>query len=89
MSCLRYLVRLRKVGVEIIFSVLLADSVDSAVEGVTHLYSVLNYLFIQGRQGARHTRCILGSTCEVYLQAEGVFAAAIYFGRGVKLGMNL
>ena len=85
---LRNLIRLRKVWIEIVLSVLLAYAVYSAVKRMSHLYSVLNNLFVERRQSARHTHAYR-TNLRIYLKSKGIFAAAIYFCSCIQLSMNL
>ncbi len=82
------LVGLGQVGVEIVLPVRLADGVDGAVCGVAHADGVLHHLFVEGGEAPRHPGAV-GAAVGVHLRAEGVLAAAIDFGFGGKLGVDL
>ncbi len=85
---MRDLIRLWKIGIKVIFTVHLADVIDAAMQSVAHAHGIVHNALVQGGQRSGHTgtnRAAIG----IDHGAEGVFTAAVNFGLGVQLCMDL
>ena len=85
--CLRDLVCLRQVRIEVVFSVLFAHAVDLAVHCVSHLDRILHNLFIQGRKCSRHTHADRADLA-VDFQTERIAAVTVNFGFCIQFSVD-
>ena len=85
---LRDLIRLWKIGIKVIFTVHLADVIDAAMQSVAHTHGIVHNALVQGGQCSGHTGTNRAAI-RIDHGAEGVFTAAVNFGLGVQLCMDL
>ena len=81
--CLRNLVCLRQIRIEVILSVLFANTVDLAVHSMSHFDCIFYHFFIQCRQCTRHAHADRANLC-VDFQTKCVTAVAVNFRFGIQ-----